>query len=165
MPRETGMSWSTSRPVGGTLSPPAKTVAIAAIVHLAGANRGIDSDKGPVSGWAGMSVNREDPVEMELAADIHEELHVFRGLNGRLVAQSPGRTEPGPLKITYDQFLRYLSLWFSGVLGTSVANFRKQFATQSGRSGSVSVVANAGVTCELWGQHEDWRSKRHNWCT
>ena len=74
-----------------------------------------------------------------------EELHVFRGFNGRLVAKNPGRTEPGPLKITYDQFSRYLGLWFSGVLGTSVASFRKQFGTQSGRSGNASAVANAGV--------------------
>ena len=89
-----------------------------------------------------------------------EELHVFRGFNGRLVAKSPGRTEPRPLKITYDQFGRYLGLWFSGVLGTSVASFRKQFGTQSGRSGSASAVANAGVPCELWGQHGDWQSKK-----
>jgi hypothetical protein len=31
-----------------------------------------------------------------------EELHVFRGFNGRLVAKSPGRTEPDPPKINYD---------------------------------------------------------------
>jgi hypothetical protein len=96
--------------------------------------------------------------ERELA--VTEELRVFRGFNGRLVAKIPGRTEPGPLKITYDQFGRYLGLWFSGVLGTSVASFRKQFGTQSGRSGSASAFANAGVPCELWGQHGDWHSKK-----
>jgi hypothetical protein len=82
-------------------------------------------------------------------------MHVFRGFNGRLEAKSPGRTEPRPLKITYDQFSRYLGLWFSGVLGTSVASFRKQSGTQSGQSGNASAVANAGVPCELWGQHGD----------
>jgi hypothetical protein len=62
------------------------------------------------------------------------------------------------VKTTYDQFLRYLGLWFSGVLGTPVAAFRKQLATQSGRSGNASAVSNAGVPCELWGQHGDWHS-------
>ena len=87
-----------------------------------------------------------------------EDLHVFRGFNGRLVAKSPGLTVPGPDKISYDQMLRFMSQWFSGVVGTSVALFRKQFATQSGRSGSASAVANAGVPAELWGQHGDWAS-------
>jgi hypothetical protein len=31
-----------------------------------------------------------------------EELHVFRGFNDRMVAKNPGRTEPRPLKISYD---------------------------------------------------------------
>ena len=64
-----------------------------------------------------------------------EELHVFRGFNGRLVAKNPGSTTLGPDKIPYDQMLRFMGLWFSGVLGTSVALFKKQWATQSGRSG------------------------------
>ncbi len=34
-----------------------------------------------------------------------------------------------------------------------MALFRKQFATQSGRSGSASAASNAGVRAELWGQH------------
>jgi integrase len=84
-----------------------------------------------------------------------EELHVFRGFNGRLVNKSPGSTAPGQDKITYDQLLRYLSLWFSSVLGVSVEAFRKQFATQSGRSGGASAAANSDVSKELWGQHED----------
>jgi integrase len=42
-------------------------------------------------------------------------LYVFRGFNGRLVNKSPGSNAPGPAKITYDQLLRYLSQWFSGV--------------------------------------------------
>ena len=42
-----------------------------AVAQLAGAARGIDSGWGPESGWAGMDVNREDPVEVELAADLH----------------------------------------------------------------------------------------------
>ncbi len=87
-----------------------------------------------------------------------EGLPVFRGFNGRLVAKSPRATTPGPKKIAYDQFLRFMSLWFNGLMGVSVAAFRKQFATQSGRSGGASVVSNAGVPAELWGQHGDWKS-------
>ncbi len=87
-----------------------------------------------------------------------EGLPVFRGFNGRLVAKSPRDTVPGPKKITYDQFLRFMSLWFSGVMGVSVASFRKQFATLSGRSGGASAASNAGIPAELWGQHGDWGS-------
>jgi hypothetical protein len=53
-----------------------------------------------------------------------EDLHVFRGFNGRLNAKNPGRTAPGPDKIMYDHMLRFMGLWFSGVLGTSVAPFK-----------------------------------------
>ncbi len=87
-----------------------------------------------------------------------EYLHVFQGFNGRLVAKNPGWTAPGPDKISYDQMLRFMRLWFSGVLRTLVALFKKQWATQSGRSGSASVVASAGIPAELWGQHGDWHS-------
>ena len=83
---------------------------------------------------------------------------MFRDFNGRLVAKSLHDTTPGPKKITYDQFLHFMSLWFSGVMGISVADFRKQFATQSGRSGGASTASNAGVPVELWGQHGDWKS-------
>ncbi len=83
---------------------------------------------------------------------------MFRGFNGRLVAKSPRATAPELKKITYDQFLRFMSLWFSGVMGVSVAAFRKQIATQSGRSGGASAASNAGVPAELWGQHGDWKS-------
>ncbi len=55
-----------------------------------------------------------------------EDLHVFRGFNRRLVAKNPGRTVPGPDKISYDQMLQFMGLWFSGVIGTSVALFKKQ---------------------------------------
>jgi len=87
-----------------------------------------------------------------------EELCVFRGFISRLVAKSPGSTAKGPLKITYDQLLRYLSLWFSGVMKVPVKAFRKQFATQSGRSGGASSAANSNIPKELWGQHGDWKS-------
>ena len=87
-----------------------------------------------------------------------ESLPVFRGFDGRLAAKSPRLTAPGPKKIAYDQLLRFLSLWFSGEMGVTVAAFRKQFATQSGRSGGASAASNAGVPVELWGQHGDWKS-------
>jgi hypothetical protein len=37
-----------------------------------------------------------------------EDLHVFRGFNGCLVAKNLRRTAPGPDKIAYDQMLRLL---------------------------------------------------------
>jgi hypothetical protein len=78
-----------------------------------------------------------------------EGLPVFRGFNGRLVAKSPRASAPGPKKITNDQFLRFTSLWFVGVMGVSVASFRKQFSTQSRRIGGASAASNAGVPAEL----------------
>ena len=78
-----------------------------------------------------------------------EDLDVFRGLNGRLVAKNPGRSAPGPEKISYDQMPRFMSLWYNGVLGIPLALFKKQWATQSGRSGSASAAANAGIPAEL----------------
>ncbi len=74
-----------------------------------------------------------------------KDLHVFRGFNERLVEKTPGMTAPVPDKIAYDQMLRFLGLWFSGVLETPVALFKNQFATQSKRSGSSSAPATAGV--------------------
>ncbi len=67
------------------------------------------------------------------------DLHVFRGFNGRLVAKNPRRTAPGPDKISYDQMLRFMGLWFSGVLGPSVALFKKQWATQTEWSSRAST--------------------------
>ncbi len=54
--------------------------------------------------------------------------------------------------------LRFMGLWSSGVLGTSVALFKKQWATQSGWSGIASAASNAGIPVELWGQHGVWHS-------
>ena len=79
-----------------------------------------------------------------------EELYVFRGFNGMLVSKSLGNTAPGPTKITYDQLLRYLGRWFSGVMGISLETFRKQFVTHYGRSGGISAVASSNVPKELW---------------
>jgi hypothetical protein len=94
--------------------------------------------------------------ELQVSTGGSAELHAFRGFNGRLVAKNPCTSAPGPNKITYDQFLRFLSLWFSGVMGISVAAFKKQFATLSGKSSGASASSNAGVPSELWGQHGDW---------
>jgi hypothetical protein len=44
-------------------------------------------------------------------------------------------------------------------MGVSVAIFRKQFATQSNRSGGASSVLNAGVSDEQIGQHGVWKTK------
>ena len=101
--------------------------------------------------------------ELQLSTVGAMDLHVFRGFNGKLVATSPSTTAPGPKKITYDQFFRFPSLWFSGVMCVSVAAFRKQFATQFGRSGCAFAASNAGVPAELWGQHGDlstWEAQK-----
>ncbi len=51
--------------------------------------------------------------------DESEDMCIFRGFNGRLVAESHASTAPGSLRIGYDKFLRFLSIWFSGVMGIS----------------------------------------------
>ncbi len=61
----------TSRPAGGTLRPPAMTVAYVAVAQPASVAIGIDSGWGPEFGWAGMDVNWEDPSELELAVDLN----------------------------------------------------------------------------------------------
>ena len=63
--------------------------------------------------------------------------------------EEPGKDFAGARANSYDQMLRFVSLWFSGVLGPSVAMFNKQFATKSGWSGSASAAANSGVPVEL----------------
>ncbi len=84
-----------------------------------------------------------------------EERCVFRGFNGRLVLKIPERALPGPGRISYDNFLWFMSHWFIGVMGISVDLSRKQFAAQSGQSGCASAATNAGVPAELWGMHGD----------
>ena len=80
------------------------------------------------------------------------------------MAKSPGKTQPYVEHIKYDQFLRYLSLWFSEVLGISSKDFCKQFGTQSGRSGGASAASNAGVGVEIWGHHGAWASWESQKC-
>jgi hypothetical protein len=59
--------------------------------------------------------------ELQISTGGAVDLHAFRGFNGRLVAKNPRATAPGPKKITYDQFLRFLSLimvqWSDGRIG------------------------------------------------
>ena len=83
---------------------------------------------------------------------------IFCGFNGRLVAKSPNKTTPYAIPIKYDQYVRYLSLWFGEVLGMSTQDFKTQYGSQSGRSGGASAASNAGIPIELWGQHGDWAS-------
>jgi len=54
---------------------------------------------------------------------------LFRGFSFLGVAKSLGSTLLGPARIGYEHFLRFTSLWFSGVIGISVELFRKQIAT------------------------------------
>jgi hypothetical protein len=89
--------------------------------------------------------------EIQKLVESGQESFVFIGFNGHLVAKSLGKTQPYVEQIKYDQFLRYLLLRFSGVLGISPKDFRKQFGTHSGRSGGASAASNAGDDIELWG--------------
>ncbi len=102
--------------------------------------------------------------ELQKLVESDQEIFAFRGFNGRLVAKSPGMAQPYVEQIKYDQFLRYLSLWLSGVLGISSKDFRKEFVTRSGRSGGASAASNAGVKVELWGQHGAWASWQSQKC-
>ena len=83
---------------------------------------------------------------------------IFRGFNCRLVAKNPGKTTPMVMAIKYAQYMRYLSLWFRGILGLNPEEFKGQHASQSGRIGSASATSNAGIPVELWGQHGDLAS-------
>ena len=83
---------------------------------------------------------------------------IFRGFNGRLVAKNPDKTTPMVMAIKYAQYMRYLSLWFGGILGLTPEEFKGQYGSQSGRIGSASTASNAGIPVELWGKHGDWAS-------
>ena len=78
-----------------------------------------------------------------------EDFYVFRGSNGMLVSKRPGSTVPKATEIIYDQLLRYLGIWFSGVMGISLEAFRKQFAAQFGGSGDASAAAKSNVPKEF----------------
>ncbi len=51
---------------------PSGTVAFTEVVVHAGAARGTGSVRGRSSGWARLDVNREDPMELALAADLQQ---------------------------------------------------------------------------------------------
>ena len=76
---------------------------------------------------------------------------IFRGFNGRLVVKSPGKTTPTVMAIRYAQYMRYLSLWFGGILGLTPEEFEGQYGSQSGRIDSASAASNAGIPVELRG--------------
>jgi hypothetical protein len=77
---------------------------------------------------------------------------IFCGFNGRLVAKSSKKTAPSTLPIKYDQYVRYLSLWFGEVLGISTQEFKAQYGSQSGRSGGASAASHACIfIINLWG--------------
>ena len=62
------------------------------------------------------------------------------------------------MTIKYAQYMRYLSLWFGGMLGLTPEEFKGQYGSQSGRICSGSAASNAGIPVELWGQLGDWAS-------
>ena len=88
---------------------------------------------------------------------VNPDTPVFQGFNGRLVRKNAYRTQPSGSGLKYDQYMRYLSLWFGSILDLSPMDFRAHYGAQSGRSGGASAAANAGVRQELWGAHGNWR--------
>ena len=83
---------------------------------------------------------------------------IFRGFNGHLVAKNPGKITPMRMAIKYAQYMRYLSLWFGGILRLTPEEFKDQYGFQSCRIGAASAASNVGISVELWGQHGDWDS-------
>ncbi len=81
----------------------------------------VSADSSPLSAVCPVRMLRE----LQIYTGGSEDLYILRGFNGRLVAKSPRTTAPGPKKITYDKILRFMSLWFSGVMSVSVATFWK----------------------------------------
>jgi len=62
------------------------------------------------------------------------------------------------MAIKYQQYMRYHSLWFGGVLGLSVEEFKAQYGSQSGRIDFALAASSSGISVELWRQHGDWES-------
>ena len=81
--------------------------------------------------------------------DSIEDHFIFRGLNSCLVAKNPAKTSPMLSAIKYGKYMRYLSLWFGGVLGLSPKEFKNQYESQSDRIGCASSASNAGIPVEL----------------
>jgi len=74
------------------------------------------------------------------------------------VSKNPGKTTSMVMETKYAQYMRYLSLWFGGILGLTPEEFKGKYGSQSGRIGPASAASNAGIPVELWGQHGDWAS-------
>ncbi len=81
---------------------------------------------------------------------------IFRGFNGRLVAKSPGKKSLIFITFEYDQYMRYLSLWFGCILDISPGEFKNQYGSQSCGIDGASANFNFDIPVELWGQHGDW---------
>jgi len=62
--------------------------------------------------------------ELQIYIGGSEDMHVFCGFNERMMAKSPRTNSLGPKRIAYNNYRRFLSLGFSGVLGISVDVFR-----------------------------------------
>ncbi len=90
--------------------------------------------------------------ELQKLVESDQESFVFRGFNGRLVAKSPGKTQPYVEQIKYDEFLRYLSSWFSGVLGIYL---HKRISASNSVPNRAEVVEHpprpTRAYVELWG--------------
>jgi hypothetical protein len=64
---------------------------------------------------------------------------------------SLGKTQLCDATIKYDHFIRYLSVWLSGVLWFFPTEFRIQLGTQLGRIRGASAAFYAEFSLELWG--------------
>ena len=53
---------------------------------------------------------------------------IFCGLTGRPIAKNQHKIIPYDRAIKYDQYMCYLSLWFDGVIGLSIQEFRSHYS-------------------------------------
>ena len=86
---------------------------------------------------------------------------VFRRVDGRVVQWHPERareTYHRSEAMPYDQCSRYVLRFLAQHAKRSEADFRKEFGTQSLRSGGATAVAAAGVDSRMFQRHGGWRS-------
>jgi hypothetical protein len=147
--RRTGHYWPSgliSRRPGPTGESHSATAASRAGAERAGADRGIDSGWEPNSGWAAFDVNRADPVEVELAADMQVSAlsHVagstcikYEGQFRMFVAWGGSRVEPRvPLPASDASIAMYLQ---------SVMNDAKSFAPVKAASAAIDFFQKVNL--------------------
>ncbi len=92
LPCPSGLLWPSEliyRLASSDVPSSSETYVFSEVAMPAGATRGTDSGSGRGSGWARLDVNREDPVEMTLAADLQKSAlsHVAESSCGKYTCQ------------------------------------------------------------------------------